>query len=107
MHKPSPNRTIDPALVRSFLDTRGNQFVTVSFLKKDGTETTKNGQLKATSRLVGNARGQAQSARMKAAGQVWMALNPKTNGGKESASFFLDRVTEIRAGKAVLRPQPA
>ena len=93
-------RTIDPALVRMFLDSQANKFVTVSFIKKDGTERTINGQLKAASRLVGNARGQAQSAAMKERGQVWIALPDKT-----SRSFFLDKVTRISAGKAVLEPR--
>lgn len=90
-------KTLDPKLVESFLAARQNKFVTVSFLKVNGEVTTKNGQLKATSRLVGNARGAAQSEAMAARGQKWMAL---PNG--KSASFYLDRVTEIRAEGARL-----
>lgn len=78
--------------VREILDSLQNQFLTVSFIKKDGTERTVNGQLRATSRLVGNERGQAQGEAMKARGQVWIA----TPDGK-SKSFYLDRVTRIRA----------
>jgi hypothetical protein len=86
-------RTIDPALVSMMLDSIGNQFMTVTFIKKDGTERTINGQLRATSRLVGNARGAAQSAAMKARGQVWIA---KPDGS--SASFYLDKVTALNCG---------
>ena len=96
-HKPCPGRTLDPALVQMLLDAQGNKFLTVSFYKTNGEHVTRNGQLRATSRLVGNARGAAQSERMKAAGQVWLA---KPNGG--SASFFLDRVTGIKAGGAII-----
>ncbi len=84
-------RTLDPQLVRILLDAVGTQFVTVEFLKKDGTPRTVNGLLRATSRLVGNARGQAQGDAMKARGQVWIGV---AAGG--SKSFYLDRVTAIR-----------
>ena len=94
-HKPCPTRTIDPDLVRMFLDAQGNKFLSVTFYKTDGTIATRNGQLKATSRLVGNARGAAQGDRMRAAGQVWLA---KPDG--KSSSFYLGRVVSINAGKA-------
>ncbi len=96
-HKPTPGRTLDRDIVRMILDAQANKFVTVSFYKTNGEHVTRNGQLKATSRLVGNARGQAQSERMRAAGQVWLA---KPDGG--SASFMLDRVTGIKAGGAII-----
>ena len=83
--------TLDPALVRMLLDAVGTQFVTVEFLKKDGTPRTYNGLLRATSRLVGSERGKAQGAAMKERGQVWLAV-----AGGGSKSFFLDRVTAIR-----------
>jgi hypothetical protein len=90
-HKPCPTRTIDSDLVRMLLDSQANQFVSIEFYKVNGELSSKNGQLKASSRLVGNARGAAQSDRMKDAGQVWLALS---NG--KSASFYLDRVVAIR-----------
>ncbi|AWY09352.1 hypothetical protein vBRpoSV10_230 [Ruegeria phage vB_RpoS-V10] len=99
-HVANTTRMIDPALVRMFLDSQANKFVTVSFIKNDGTERTVNGQLKAASRLVGNARGAAQSAAMKSRGQVWIALPDGS-----SRSFYLDKVTRISAGKAVLEPR--
>ena len=101
-HITNPARTIDPALVRMFLDSQDNRFLTVTFLKKDGTERTINGQLRAASRLVGNERGQAQGEAMKARGQVWIA---KPDGS--SASFYIDRVLQINAGKASLVPNVA
>ena len=93
-HKPCPTRTIDSDLVRMLLDAQANQFVSVSFYKANGELVTRNGQLKATSRLVGNARGAAQSARMKESGQVWLAT--MKNGKPSSASFFIDRVVGIK-----------
>lgn len=96
-HRPCPTRTLDSDIVAAFLQAQANQFLSVTFYKTSGEMVTRNGQLKATSRLVGNARGQAQGARMKDAGQVWMARKD----GK-SASFFLDRVVSINAGKATL-----
>lgn len=95
-------QTLDKTLVRILLDSAKNQFVTVSFIKKDGTERTLNGQLKATSRLVGNARGQAQSAAMKARGQVWIALPDGS-----SRSFFEDKVTGLKVKGAHITPRPA
>ena len=90
-HNPNPTRTLDPELVRIMLDAVGTQFVTVDFIKKDGTPRTVNGLLRAASRLVGNERGKAQGAAMKDRGQVWIAV-----AGGGSKSFYLDRVTAIR-----------
>lgn len=96
-HVPCPTRVIDPALVQMFLDSQANKFLTVTFYKVDGSERVINGQLRAASRLVGNDRGKAQGEAMAARGQVWIA---KPDG--KSGSFYLDRVTRITAGKAVL-----
>ena len=96
-HNPNPARTLDPALVRMLLDSQANKFLTVTFYKANGELVSRNGQLRAASRLVGNERGQRQAEAMKARGQVWLA---KPDGG--SASFYLDRVTEIKAGGAVI-----
>lgn len=90
-------KTLDPKLVKMLLDSVANQFVTVDFIKKDGTPRTINGQLRAASRLVGNDRGAAQSAAMKDRGQVWIA---KPDGS--SGSFYLDRVTGIRCSGAAI-----
>lgn len=90
-------KTIPDHLVRAFLDIQKNKLLTVTFIKVDGTERTVNGQLKATSRLVGSDKGVAQGEAMKARGQVWIAC---PNG--ESKSFYLDRVIRINAGKAKL-----
>ncbi|UVD36641.1 hypothetical protein RCXUPER_223 [Rhodobacter phage RcXuper] len=79
-------------IVRAELDKLQNQFLTVTFMKNNGELRTYNGQLRATSRLVGNDRGIAQGQAMKERGQVWLAL---PNG--ESKSFYLDRVVNIRA----------
>lgn len=84
-------RTLDPKLVSLLLESVGTQFVTVDFIKKDGTPRTVNGLLRAASRLVGNERGKAQGEAMKDRGQVWIAV-----AGGGSKSFYLDRVTGIR-----------
>lgn len=91
LHKPAATRTLDPAFARMLLDQVGTQFVTVEFLKKDGTPRAVNGLLRATSRLVGSERGKAQGEAMRARGQVW--ITPAAGGSK---SFFLDRVTGIK-----------
>ena len=85
-------RCLPAARVREELDRIANKFLTVTFIKKDGTERTVNGQLRAASRLVGNERGKAQGEAMRDRGQVWIA----TPQG-ESKSFFIDRVTRIRS----------
>lgn len=95
MHKPTPTRTLDPDIVRMLLDSAETRFVTVTFYSTQNEIKTRNGLLRATSRLVGNERGAAQSARMKESGQVWLA---KPDG--KSSSFFLDRVLSISAGGA-------
>ena len=98
-HVPAMTRTIDPTLVRMFLDSQQNKILSVTFLKTDGTECLRVGQLRATSRLVGSERGIAQGEAMKERGQVWLA---KADG--KSSSFFLDRVIRIAAGGSVLTP---
>ncbi len=95
---PCPEKTIDPRLVEMFLSTRANQFVTIEFFTVKGEHREYNGQLRATSRLVGSARGKRQGAQMKDRGQVWLALPD----GK-SKSFYLDRVKRIKGGGAELR----
>jgi hypothetical protein len=91
LHKPAATRTLDPVFARMLLDQVGTQFVTVDFIKKDGTPRTVNGLLKAASRLVGNERGAAQGEAMRARGQVWIGV-----AGGGSKSFYLDRITGIR-----------
>jgi hypothetical protein len=97
---PVTARVIDPALVSILLDSVQTRFVTVTFIKKDGTEGRANGLLRAASRLVGNARGVAQGEAMKARGQVWIACRDAKTGAKTSKSFFLDRVTGIHCAGA-------
>jgi len=91
-------KTLDKALVSLLLDAVGTQFVTVSYVKKNGDIGTTNGLLRATSRLVGNARGAAQGAAMKDRGQVWIgcATAKDSKGQPLSKSFFLDRVVSIK-----------
>ena len=88
-------------MVYEFLAKAGTQAVTVTFSTVAGAKPvevkTRNGLLRAASRLVGNERGIAQGAAMKERGQVWGA---KPHGG--SFSFYDDRVHEIRAGGMVL-----
>lgn len=77
-------------MVHAILAKCQNRFVSVRFYKTDGTVSQKVVQLRATSRLVGNERGQAQGERMKAAGQIWGATK------KGSCSFYDNRVVSIR-----------
>jgi hypothetical protein len=98
-HVPAMIRTIDSALVEMFLASQKNKILSVTFLKTNGEEVTRVGQLRATSRLVGSDRGIAQGEAMKERGQKWLA---KPDG--KSSSFYLDRVTRIAAGGAVLVP---
>lgn len=97
MHKPCPTRTLGRDMVEMFLASRGNQFLTVQFYKTNGELVTRNGQLRATSRLVGSDRGKAQGDRMRASDQKWLAKPDGT-----SASFYLDRVVSIHGGGASL-----
>ena len=52
--------TLDPTTVRQALAQRGTRFVTVEFLKKDGTRRKINGLLRATSKMVGGDGGARQ-----------------------------------------------
>ena len=107
---PLTARVIDPALVSMLLDAVQTRFVSVTFIKVDGTESTATGLLRAASRLVGNDRGIAQGAAMKERGQVWIATTgrkvDKVTGEsklvKLSKSFYLDRVTGIRCAGAAI-----
>jgi hypothetical protein len=93
-------RTLDPVLVQMLLDSVATRFVTVEFVKKDGTISRANGLLRAASRLVGSPRGIAQGQAMKERGQIWIACRDAKTGAKTSKSFFLDRVTAIRCAGA-------
>ena len=91
--------TIKPEIVEALLGQIGTRACTVTFIKKDGTTKAVNGFLRPSSRFVGNARGQAQGAAMKARGQVFIGhANQKTDKGEfKSSSFFVDRVVAIKA----------
>lgn len=101
-HVPNPNRFLDRGLVEDVLAACANRFVAVTFLKVDGELRHYAGQLRATSRLVGNERGQRQGEAMRARGQVWLA---RPDGG--SKSFYVDRVLGMRVdGKTYGTPPP-
>lgn len=56
--------------VLSVIASKGTQFATVTFIKKDGTERTINGLFKPTSKIIGNERGAQISEKLRAAGFV-------------------------------------
>lgn len=91
--------TMKPELVEALLEKIGSRACTVTFIKKDGTVKSVNGFLRPSSRFVGNAKGQAQGAAMKARGQVFIGhANQRTDKGDfKASSFFVDKVVSIKA----------
>lgn len=63
-------KTLNPTTVKDVVKARGTRFATVTFIKKDGTERKINGLFRPASHIVGNAKGQAVSAAMKAKGYI-------------------------------------
>jgi hypothetical protein len=84
--------TMNPDAVLDALRRRGTKFVTVTFVKKDGSLRRINGHLRAARHIVGGARGEAHSEAMKARGQVPI-YDLKNKGWR---SFFVDSVVEIK-----------
>lgn len=79
-------------VVKDIVKGRGTRIVTVTFLKKDGTERVINGLFASSSHIVGSERGIAQGEAMKARGQV-----PIYELSSEKwKSFYADRVVEIK-----------
>lgn len=102
-----PARVIDPALVQMWIAAQGNKAVTVTFAKKDGTVTTRNGLPKVHKRRVGGERGERQAQTLRDNGLLFFDYpRPMMEGGKlkRGFSFSTARVLEIKAGGAVLRP---
>lgn len=62
--------TMNRTTVRDVIKARGTRFATVTFIKKDGTERTVNGLFRPASHIVGNAKGQQVSERMKELGYI-------------------------------------
>ena len=97
---------LDPKLVETIIAAQGNRAVTVTFAKKDDSETTRNGLPKVFVRRVGGERGEKQAATLKNHGLIFFDYpKPKVSeSGRISNgfSFKKDRVIEIRAGGAVI-----
>jgi len=90
-------------LVEAIIAAQGNKAVTVTFAKKDGTLTTRNGLPKVYSRRVGGEAGERQAQVLKDNGLMFFDYpQAERKDGKRGFSFFKDRVTEIRAGGAVI-----
>ena len=100
-------RVIDPALVQMWIAAQGNKAVTVTFVKKDGTITTRNGLPQVYSRRVGGERGEKQAATLRKHGNLFFDYpRPMMEGGKlkRGFSFNAARVLEIKAQGAILSP---
>ena len=83
--------TMNVTTVRDVIKARGTRFVTIKFIKKDGTERVANGLFRPSSKIVGSERGYKQSAEMAARGQI-----PFYDLKKGAwISFFQDKVLEI------------
>lgn len=111
----TPVRHYDPALmeflpesvVRAELEARGAQFTKVSFVKKDGTTTTRVGRPKTYSRRVGGENGpEATPESVKRAATATQALRDHGNvfldypqganaEGKKGFAFNVNRVLAI------------
>jgi hypothetical protein len=90
-------------LVEAVIAAQGNKAVTVTFAKKDGTETTRNGLPKVYSRRVGGEAGARQAQTLRDNGLLFFDYPQKDRAdGKRGFSFAKDRVIEIRAGGAVI-----
>lgn len=97
---------LNPDLVETVIAAQGNKAVTVTFAKKDGTETTRNGLPKVYKRRVGGEAGARQAETLRNHGLLFFdyAKPRVSESGKvqNGFSFKKDRVIEIRAGGAVI-----
>lgn len=83
---------MNPEQVYAEVQKRGTKFVSVVFLKKDGTPRKINGLLRATSKMVGGDRGAAQHDTLRNNGLIAI-YSLKDRGWR---SFAADRVLEVR-----------
>ncbi len=89
-------RVLDPVIVQAFLDTVGNTFFSVSFVKKDGTvRHISRARLNVTSRQVGGEAGAAAGARLAANGLI-PVVDLDVAEGTGYRSFALDRVVALK-----------
>ena len=98
-HTPNPARTLDPVLVKAFLDAIGNGFFSVTFLKADGSESTRRARLNVQSRMAHNELSQAARERHAKNGQipfVDLDLDSSADRAKGWRCFKIDRVVSIR-----------
>lgn len=84
--------TMHPEEVRAAIKQRGTKFATVTFIKKDGTPRRVNGLFRATSKMVGGDRGDAQHDVLRANDLV--AIYSLRDKGWRS--FRADSVLEVR-----------
>ena len=86
------HQVMDPAQVQAAVRARGTKFATVTFLKKDGTPRRINGLFRATSKMVGGDRGDAQHETLRNNDLVAI-YSIKDRGWR---SFKVDRVLEVK-----------
>lgn len=92
-------------LVESIIAAQGNRAVTVTFMKKDGTVTTRNGLPKVYARRVGGERGERQAQTLRDNGLLFFDYPQKERAdGKRGFSFAKDRVLAITADGATITP---
>ena len=82
---------MDTNIVHQIIEAKGTKFVTVTFVKADGSIRVVNGLFKPTSKIVGSDKGMAQGEAMKARGQIPI-YEVSSSSWK---SFYADKVVEI------------
>lgn len=93
------------ALVESIIAAQGNRAITVTFMKKDGTVSTRNGLPKVYSRRVGGEKGEKQAQVLRDNGLLFFDYPQKDRAdGKRGFSFAKDRVLAISADGATITP---
>ncbi len=98
-------RTIDAGLVQIALETIGDTFFSVTFVKADGTERYARARLNVQSRMAHNDLSDAARERFAKNGQipfVDMDIDAATDRAKGWRSFKLDSVTSLKGGGMVL-----
>ena len=94
---------IKASVVESIIAAQGNRAVTVTFMKKDGTITTRNGLPKVHVRRVGGERGARQAQTLRDNGLMFFDY-PQIKDGKRGFSFAKDRVLAITADGVTITP---
>jgi hypothetical protein len=88
-------------LVETIIAAQGNRATTVTFMKADGTVTTRNGLPKVHVRRVGGDKGAKQAQVLRDNGLLFFDYPQKDRAdGKRGFSFKKDRVIAIAADGA-------